>query len=94
MFPADPSPDPRPALLAVLPSRAVVAHESRAAVSAALSVEAFAPPVPSFEIADIAAAGIVRALCAVAPARTVAISVVLKTDAWLDARNERRTSGI
>ena len=62
MFPAVLVPPPRPALLAVLSYRVVVAHEPRAAVLAALSIKAWAPHVPSFEIADIAAVGIVRLL--------------------------------
>lgn len=81
IFPAEPSPDPSPTLLAVLPSRAAVVQESIAAVSIALSFDAFVPPVPSFEMAVIAFAEIVRADCAVAPARTVAILFVLRTEA-------------
>lgn len=81
MFPAEPVPAPRPALLAVLSARPAAVHAEMAAVSAALRVEALAPPVPSFAIAAIASAGMVSVLGAVTPARTVAILVVLKTEA-------------
>lgn len=59
-----------------------------AALSAALRVAALAPPVPSFAIAAWAAAEMVRDLWDVAPARTVAMLVVLRTDAWADAKRE------
>lgn len=73
MFPAEPRAPPRSALLAVLLACAVEVHDEMAAFSAVLSVDAFAPPVPSLAIAAIAAAGIVRELWDVAPARTVAM---------------------
>ena len=88
IFPAEPVPAPRPALLAVLSARAVEVHELMAAVSAALSFEALIPPVPSFAIAAIAAAGMVSTLGAVTPARTVARLVVLRTEAWAEASKE------
>lgn len=81
MFPADPVPAPRPALLAVLLARPAAVHAEMAAVSAALSVAALTPPVPSLAIAAIASAGMVRDLWDIAPARTVAILVVLSTEA-------------
>lgn len=81
IFPAEPVPAPKPALLAVLSARAVEVHELMAAVSAALSFEALTPPVPSFPIAAIAAAGMVSTLGAATPARTVARLVVLRTEA-------------
>jgi hypothetical protein len=59
-----------------------------AAVSAALRAAALTPPVPSFAIAAIASADMVSVLGAVTPARTVAILVVLKTEAWAEASNE------
>ena len=92
IFPALPVPAPRPALLAVLLSRPAVVHAAIAAVSAVLRVAAFTPPVPSFAMADIASAGMVRLLWEVAPARTVAMFVVLRTEAWVEARRERKTS--
>lgn len=61
-----------------------------AAMSAAESEEAVAPPVPSFAIAAMAAAGMVRVDWEVAPARTVAMFVVLKTEAWAVPRRKRR----
>lgn len=81
MFPADPVPAPNPALLAVLLACAVVVHDEIAALSAVLKMDAETPPVPSFAIAAMASAGIVREDCEVAAARTVAIFVVLKTEA-------------
>jgi len=63
---------PRSALLAVLLSLAAWAQSEIAVVSAAPSVDAVAPPVPSLLIAVMAAAGIVRENCEAAPARTVA----------------------
>jgi hypothetical protein len=81
IFPAVPVPPPNPALLAVLFACAAEVHDAIAALSAALRLDALAPPVPSFAIAAIAAAGIVRELWDVAPARTVAMLVVLRTEA-------------
>jgi hypothetical protein len=63
-----------------------------AAISAAPRVAAFAPPVPSLAMAAIAAAGMVRLLWDVAPARTVAMFVVLRTEAFVEASSERRTT--
>ena len=63
-----------------------------AAVSAALSDAASAPPVPSLAMADMAEAGTVRVLCDFAPASTVAMFVVLKTEAWAEARRVRKTT--
>jgi len=68
-------------LLAVLFACAVDVHEEIAATSAVLKEAEFTPPVPSFAMAAIASAGMVRELCDVAPARTVAMLVVLKTEA-------------
>lgn len=68
-------------MFAVLEFRALVVHVLTAAVSAALRDDAVAPPVPSFLMAANASAGTVRLLCDVAPARTVAIFVVLRTEA-------------
>lgn len=79
--PAEPVPSLRFALLAVLLARPAAVHAEMAAVSAALRVAALAPPVPSFAIAAIASAEMVSVLGAVTPARTVAILVVLKTEA-------------
>ncbi len=90
IFPADPVPPPKFALLAVLFACAVLVHEAMAAFSAVLRVDAEAPPVPSLAIAAIASAGMVRELWDVAPARTSAMFVVLSTDAWVEARSERR----
>jgi hypothetical protein len=56
-----------------------------AAASAALRVAALTPPVPSFAIAAVAAAEMVSVLGADTPARTVAMLVVLKTEAWAEA---------
>jgi hypothetical protein len=81
IFPAVPVPPPSPALLAVLFLCAAEIHDAIAALSAVLRVDAVAPPVPSFAIAAIAAAGIVRELWEVAPARMVAMLVVLRTEA-------------
>ena len=61
-----------------------------AATSVVLSLAALAPPVPRFVRAAIAAGPIVKTLWAVTPARTVATLVVLKTEAWLDARRDIR----
>ena len=79
--PAEPVPSLRFALLALLLARPAAAHAEMAAVSAALRVAALTPPVPSFTIAAIASAGMVSVLGAVTPARTVAILVVLRTEA-------------
>jgi hypothetical protein len=79
--PAEPVPSLRFALLAVLLARPAAVHAKMAAVSAALRVAALASPVPSFAIAAIASAEMVSVLGAVTPARTVAILVVLKTEA-------------
>ena len=79
IFPAVPVPPPSPALLAALFACAAEVHDAIAALSTALRVDAVAPPVLSFAIAAIAAAGIVRELWEVAPARTVAMLVVLRT---------------
>ena len=94
MFPAVPVPPPKPALLAELFAWAVVVQDEMADVSAALRLDAVAPPVPSLAIAAIAAAGMVRELWEVAPARTVAIFVVLKTEAWLIAKKQRMAKGV
>ena len=59
MFPAEPVPPPRLALLAVLLACAVVVQDEIADLSAAERVEAVDPPVPSFAMAAIASAGIV-----------------------------------
>jgi len=67
MFPADPVPTPRPALLAFL----LACPAPRC--QRALRVVALTPPVPSLAIAAIASAGMVRELWDVALARTVAI---------------------
>jgi hypothetical protein len=61
-----------------------------AALSAVDNVDAVAPPVPSFAIAAMASAGIVSEDWDVAPASTVAIFVVLRTDACADARRNRK----
>ena len=61
-----------------------------AAVSVALSVAASTPPVPSLAMADMAAAGTVRVLCDFAPASTVAMLVVLRTEAWAETRRARK----
>lgn len=79
--PAEPVPSLRFALLALLLARPAAVHAEMAAVSAALRVAALTPPVPSFTIAAIASAGMVSVLGAVTPARTVAILVVLRTEA-------------
>jgi hypothetical protein len=63
-----------------------------AALSAVDNVDAVAPPVPSFAIAAMASAGIVSEDWDVAPASTVAIFVVLRTDACADARNRKDTT--
>lgn len=89
IFPALPVPPPNPALLAVLSACAVVVQLAIAALSAAVNVLAFTPPVPSFAIAAMASAGIVSDDWEVAPARTVAMFVVLRTEAWVDAMRER-----
>lgn len=60
-------------MLAVLFACAVEVQDEIAALSAVLRVAALTPPVPSFAMAAIAAAGIVRELWLVAPARTVAM---------------------
>lgn len=91
IFPAVPVPPPNPALLAVLFACAVVVQDEIAAFSAAVRVLALAPPVPSLAIAAMASAGIVRDDWEVAPARTVAMLVVLRTEAWAYARSERIT---
>jgi hypothetical protein len=94
MFPAVPVPPPRPALDAVLFASAVAAQDEMAALSAADSVEAVAPPVPSFAIAAMASAGMVRDDWEVAPARTVAMLVVLRTEAdEVAVRRARRKIG-
>ena len=91
MFPALPVPPPRPALLAVLSACAVVVHEVMAALSASVNVSAVTPPVPSFAMAALASAGMVRDDCEVAPSRTVAMLVVLRTEAEeVAARRARR----
>lgn len=56
MFPAEPVPAPKPALLAVLFACAVVVQDEIAATSAVLSEAALNPPVPNFAMAAIAAA--------------------------------------
>jgi len=89
--PAEPVPSLRFALLAVLSARPAAVHAEMAAVSAASREAAFTPPVPSFAIAAIAAVEIVRVLGAATPARTVAILVVLKTEACVDANKESTT---
>jgi len=86
--PAEPVPSLRFALLAVLSACPAAVHAEMAAVSAAFKEAAFAPPVPSFAIAAIAAADMVRVLGAATPARTVAMLVVLKTEACVDASKE------
>lgn len=63
-----------------------------ASVSAVVNVEALAPPVPSFEIAAMASAGTVRDDWEVAPARTVAMFVVLSTEAVPRERSGSRAS--
>jgi len=94
MFPAVPVPPPKPVLLAELFSWAVVVQDEMADVSAALRLDAVAPPVPSLAIAAIAAAGMVRELWEVAPARTVAMFVVLKIEAWLIAKKGKKAKGV
>jgi hypothetical protein len=88
IFSAVPVPPPSPALLAALFACAAEVHDTIAALSTALRVDAVAPTVPSYAIAAVAAAGMVRELLEVAPARTVAMLVVLRTEAWADARSE------
>jgi hypothetical protein len=68
-------------LLAALFACAAEVHDTIAALSTALRVDAVAPTVPSYAIAAVAAAGMVRELLEVAPARTVAMLVVLRTEA-------------
>jgi hypothetical protein len=82
IFSAVPVPPPSPALLAALFACAAEVHDTIAALSTALRVDAVAPTVPSYAIAAVAAAGMVRELLEVAPARTVAMLVVLRTEAW------------
>lgn len=50
-----------------------------------------APPVPSLLVAVMAAAGMVRVLWDLTPARTVAMFVVLRTEVLLTAKRESRT---
>ncbi len=89
MLPAEPVPPPKPALLAVLLFLASVTHLLIAALSAAVREAALAPPVPSFLMAARAAAGTVRELWDWAPARTVAMLVVLRTEAEAEERRAR-----
>lgn len=60
-----------------------------ASFSAVVRVDAEAPPVPSLAIAAMASAGMVSELWDVAPARTLAMFVVLRMEAWVEARRER-----
>lgn len=88
--PALPVPSERLALLAVLLARPASVQAEIAATSAVLREAALTPPVPSLLIAAKASAEIVSEDWEVTPARTVAMLVVLRTEAYeVDARRER-----
>jgi hypothetical protein len=83
-------PPPSPDLEAVLFARPASVQLLIAALSASVKVAAFAPPVPNLEIAVMAAAGMVREDWDFAPASTVAMLVVLRTDAVAEPTMAKR----
>jgi hypothetical protein len=89
IFPAVLVPPPKPAFLAVFPARAALTYASTTALSAAVSILTVAPPVPSFLIAARASAGTVRDAWDLAAARTVAMLVVLRTEAAIVVEKEK-----
>lgn len=86
-------PPPSPALEAVLFARPSSVQLLIAAISASVKAGAFAPPVPNLEMAAIAAAGMVREDWDFAPASTVAMLVVLRTDAAAEPIMAKRIVG-